>query len=93
MVEGQLSDSLSEDLFDMLPYQESVVNQLLNDGILLHYAFSLEQRRFWAVFTASSQIEVMEILEAFPLIGSMDVNICLLHQYNYNHSVSHFSLN
>lgn len=93
MVDLSLPEEISEDFLDLVPYQQAVVSQYMTQGRLLNYALSLEKAKIWAIFSAESEVEVMEMLVDFPLTKFMQIEISLLHQYDFNPSSPSFSLN
>lgn len=93
MVDFSLPQELSHSFLELVPYQEAVISDYLSQGKLINYAMSLEKSKIWAVFSASSEVEVLEMLIDFPLTRFMQVEIILLQQYNYTSSAPSFSLN
>ena len=94
MVNGTVSKPMSEQLHELLPFQEAVVEQYLTEGKLINYALSVEEGKSWAVFNANSEVEVMEMLIDFPLTEFMKVEISLLTVYQaLQQPVPDFSLN
>ncbi len=76
-----LPAELSDEFFDLLSYQDVVVNKYLAQGKLIHYALSLDNARLWALFSANSELEVLEMLREFPLTRFLEVEISLLTTY------------
>lgn len=93
MVDFSLPKEPSATFLDLVPYQEAVISDYLSKGKLVNYAVSLEKSKMWAVFSASSEVEVLEMLIDFPLTKYMQVEISLLHQYNSNAYAPSFSMN
>jgi muconolactone delta-isomerase len=94
MADFTLPEKLSDEFFDLLPYQDHVVNKYLANGKLLHYALSLENGKLWATFSANSEMEVREILLEFPLTRFMHLDVSMLSSYNAMHAgAAQFSLN
>ena len=93
MVDFTLPEVLSDEFVTLLPYQRVVAQRFFSEGRLLNYAFSSDNGKLWAVFTAGSEMEVMEILQDFPLTKFMDYEISLLSTYNFNRVAPNFSLN
>jgi len=94
MVDCTFPDELTDEFFDLLPYQDSVVNKYISNGKLLNYALSLENGKLWNIFSANSEMEVREMLLEFPLTRFMRIEINLLTCYNAVHAGSaQFSLN
>jgi len=84
MVDFNLPEEIGPDFMDLLPEQRAVVDDYLADGRLVNYALSLERAKLWAIFTASSEVEVIEMLLDFPLTPYLEMEISLLTYYNTN---------
>jgi len=82
MVDFAMPDVLNEEFMNLVPFQRSAVNKLFMEGKLLNYALSLENSRLWAVFSANSELEVMDMISDLPLTPFMKVEISLLTFYN-----------
>ena len=82
MVDFKLPNTLTQDFMDLVPYQRMAVNKLFEEGKLVNYALSLENSKLWAVFTAKSELEVMDMIADLPLTPYMKVDINLLTFYN-----------
>lgn len=82
MVDFTLPSELSEEFVSSIPRQRSAVNKLLGEGKILNYALSLENSKLWVVFSASSESELMEMMEDLPLTRYMKVSISELTFYN-----------
>lgn len=93
MVDFSVPEEPTASFLELVPFQEAVVSDYLSKGKLVNYAISLEKSKIWAVFAATSEIEVLEMLIDFPLTKFMKVEISLLQQYNYNANAPSFSLN
>lgn len=93
MVDFSLPQELSHSFLELVPYQEAVISDYLSQGKLINYAISLEKSKIWAVFSASSEVEVLEMLIDFPLTKYMQVEISLLQQYNHKANSPSFSMN
>ena len=94
MVNFVIPAELPEDFFELMPYQEMVVDRYLEEGKLINYALSLDRGQLWAIFNANSELEVLEMIIDFPLTEFMEVEISLLSQYQTNEYPSPaFSMN
>ena len=82
MVDFAMPDVLNEEFMNLVPFQRSAVNKLFMEGKLLNYALSLENSRLWAVFSANSELDVMDMISDLPLTPFMKVEISLLTFYN-----------
>ncbi len=93
MVDFTLPEELSNEFMDLIPYQRAVANRYFAEGKLVNYALSLEAARIWAVFNASTEMDVMDMLLDFPLTRFMEVEICPLASFNSSEFPASFSLN
>ncbi|MEM9919846.1 MAG: muconolactone Delta-isomerase family protein [Bacteroidota bacterium] len=94
MVDFTMPDVLSEDFMNLIPYQRAMVQRYFNEGKLLNYALSLENSKLWAIFSANSEMEVMDLLIDLPLTEYMKVEISMLTFYNTtNPAMPQFSKN
>lgn len=94
MVDFTLPEVLSDEFMTLIPYQRARVNQFFNEGKLVNYALSLETSKLWAVFTANSEMDVMELIADLPLTKFMKVQISMLTFYNTaQENMPAFSLN
>ena len=94
MADFSLPSEMSQEFMDLVPYQRMVVNKLFEEGKLLNYSLSLENSRLWAIFTAKSEMDVMDIIADLPLTPFMKVEISMLTFYNDNQTVvPKFSMN
>jgi len=94
MVNFSMPEELPEAFFELMPYQETIVDRYLSEGKLINYALSLEQGQLWAIFNANSEMEVLEMIIDFPLTEFMRVEVSLLNSYRaLEHPAPEFSLN
>jgi len=94
MVDFTLPTNLSQDFLDLVPFQRMAVNNLFEEGKLVNYALSFEEGRLWAVFSANSELDVMDMISDLPLTPYMKVDICMLTFYNdAKTQVPKFSMN
>lgn len=94
MADFTLPEEPTDEFFELLPYQENVVNKFLSQGKLINYALSLDNAKLWAVFSANSELEVLEMLSEFPLSRFMKVEVSLLTSYTtLSVAAPNFSLN
>lgn len=93
MVAFTLHNRIEEELMKLLPYQASAVRRYFSQGKLLNYAFSVEKSKAWAIFSASSVKEVLQMVMEFPITKFTNYEISELSHYDVD-SVKHdFSLN
>lgn len=82
MVDFTLPSDMSEEFVQKIPAQRNMVNRLISEGKILNYALSLQDSKLWAVFTADSEADLMELVHRLPLTRYMQVNISELTFYN-----------
>lgn len=82
MVDFTLPHELPKEFVNLIPQQRKAVNRLLSEGKILHYALSLENSKLWVVFTAHSEVELMELVSSLPLTPYMKVRISELTIYH-----------
>jgi len=93
MVDFTFNGTLSEEFFDLIPYQRVMVNKFFQQGKLVNYALSIEKAKVWAIFNANSESEVQQMINKLPLIKFMEVEISLLSQLDGQKVEPVFSLN
>jgi muconolactone delta-isomerase len=94
MVDFTLPTDLPEEFVNNIPRQRAAVNRLLAEGKILNYALSLENSKLWVVFSASSEADLMEMVQRLPLTRYMKVRISELTFYNASNPLSSaFSVN
>jgi hypothetical protein len=82
MVEFDLPVDMPEAYVAKIPLQRLKVNELMQEGRIISYAVSMERGRLWCVVKADSELEVIETIAEFPLIGYMpspDISELLFH--------------
>lgn len=93
MADFTFKDALSEEFFDLIPYQRVVINKFLQQGKLVNYALSIERGKIWAIFNANSENEVYQMIKTLPLLKFMEVEVSLLSQLDGQKVQPIFSLN
>lgn len=94
MVDFTLPHALSDEFMSLIPYQSTMVKSLFSEGKLVNYALSLENAKLWAIFSANSELEVMDLIADLPLTKFMKVEISMLTFFNSEHeTMPSFSMN
>ncbi len=94
MVHFVIPAPVPQGFYELLPFQEKVVEQYMFDGKLLNYALSIDNDKLWAVFNARSEMEVREMLLDFPLTEYMEMEVSLLSSFQIqDKDMAGFSLN
>jgi muconolactone delta-isomerase len=75
MVEIDLPAVMTDEFARKVPAQRQMVNDLMEQGRLMSYALTADRTKLWCVFKAESEIEVMTLMSAFPLIDYMSPTI------------------
>lgn len=58
---------MSGNFMDLVPAHRTYINQLINKGVIDHYAVSMETQRSWITINAASKKEVENTLKKSPL--------------------------
>lgn len=94
LAEINLIDSFSTEFIQLIPEQRKLVDKLMNDGVIVSYALSMERKKIWVVFEAKDENAVLNTIYEFPLIRFMQPKIHELAFYDTIHNgFPHLSLN
>ncbi|GJM34713.1 MAG: hypothetical protein DHS20C18_37140 [Saprospiraceae bacterium] len=93
MVEFELPETMTEEFLALIPQQRYVINNMLVEGSLKSYSLSIDRSRLWAIFSAKSEFELMEIISSMPLSDYMTPQISELMFHNASEVLMQFSLN
>ena len=93
MVEFELPEVLTNEFTRLIPAQREAVNLLFSKGSLKSYSLATDRSVMWAVFTADSEFEVLEMVSQFPLADFMTPYISELMFHSSDSRVMNFSLN
>jgi hypothetical protein len=58
---------ISDQFMELLPEHKSYINFLIGEGIIDHYAVSMETRRAWITIGAKTKKDVIRLLSKSPL--------------------------
>jgi muconolactone delta-isomerase len=58
---------MDEEFMQAIPEHRTLVNRLIEDGVIDHYVVTMESMKSWITFTADSKAEVEEHLRESPL--------------------------
>ena len=75
MVELKLPEVMDMEFMSLIPKQRKMVNDLFMEKTLLTYTLSLDRSRLWTTLLAQTELEVIEIMESFPLTAYMSYAI------------------
>jgi len=71
-----------------------ILTDLITEGIVLNYAESQNQDRFWVIMTSSNEDEVIEILSDLSSLRHLSLNVIPLFTHESNpHFEVVYSLN
>lgn len=65
-----------------IPAQRLKVNEMMENGKILSYSLSADRQKLWCILKAESELEAMEAISEFPLIGYMYPTITELMFHN-----------
>ena len=85
MIEIELPKVLDEEFLALIPEQVEQINKFISQSKISSYALSLSRSRLWTTIEANSEVEVQEILAAFPLYKWMK---CTIHNLMFNYQSS-----
>jgi hypothetical protein len=75
MVDLNLPEEMDMQFISLVPQQRKMVNDLFTEKVLLTYTLSLDRKKLWATVLAETELEVIEIMESFPLTQFMTYEI------------------
>jgi hypothetical protein len=94
LVEMMLPELLTEDFLMKIPEHRMIINKYMSEGIITSYALAEDRSKIWATINADSELELMNIINSFPLRNSLKVHTFPLAFYNRMHLARpQFSLN
>ena len=67
MIDIELQGVFNDDFFQLIPAQREYINRLLKKGVIVNYSLSADRKKLWVTMNASSQGEVQEIVDSFPI--------------------------
>lgn len=90
----RFSSSFNAEFVSLIPRQRTVVDELMQKGIITSYSLSADRSTLWVTLLASSQDAAEKTLRMMPLYHNMQYDIAELMFHNTpTRSVPHFSLN
>lgn len=82
IVDFEIPEELSDEFIALIPKHRAHINNLMDNGLVLSYALSLDRSKVWATINAESEHEVEDIIATFPLINYMQATVYELEFYN-----------
>lgn len=84
MVEFTIPQPIPDSLLLMIPDQRREVDRLFQNGKMVSYSLSMDRNTLWAIFLASSESELLSLIDQLPL--------SIYFEYNYNELMFHQSM-
>ena len=84
MVEFYIPLPIDNEIYQLIPEQRKQVQILFNSGKLVAYSLAADKSKLWALIVASSESELIQIIDTLPLTKYID--------YNYSELMFHQSL-
>lgn len=82
LVHITLPDVFTNDLYNQIPKQKELINNLLERRIALNYSLDMERKNIWVFFEAKDREELNSILNTFPIIKDVKVTVHELAFYD-----------
>lgn len=82
LVHITLPDVFTDDLYNLIPKQRELINNLLEKRIVLNYSLDMERKNIWVFFEAKDREELNTILNTFPIIKDVKVVVHELAFYD-----------
>jgi len=84
MVEFKVPYPITEEIISLIPEQREVVEKLFAGGKLVIYSLAEDRSKLWAIFVASTESELLKLIDRLPLSSIMEFNY---HQLMFHQSV------
>ncbi len=72
MVEMEVPRPVNEEFMSLIPEQRQAVSTLFGRGKLISYSLDQERSKLWIIMTASSESELVLLLDELPMTMYMD---------------------
>ncbi len=82
MVHFTLPEHFSSEMWDVIPTQRVMVNDLLEKRVILNYSLDMDRRNLWIFMEATDIKEVNSIIKKFPIIKFVKIRIHELAFYD-----------
>ncbi len=93
MVEFDIPIPFPEEMLAMIVDQREAFDVLFHRGRLLSYCLSVDRSRLWAIFVASSESELLSLIDELPMTPYMDFDYEELMVYTSVSMLPTMSLN
>lgn len=82
MVHFTLPDHFNSEMWDVIPAQRLMVNDLLEQRVILNYSLDMDRRNLWVFMAAADLFEVNAIIKKFPIFKFVSIRIHELAFYD-----------
>lgn len=82
LVHIKLPEIFTSQFYDLIPKQRKLINELLEKRVVLSYSLDMERKNLWVFFEARDRDELTSVLNLFPIIKNVKVNIHELAFYD-----------
>lgn len=82
MISIALPTELTEEFILLIPKQRKRIDELMDEGKILHYSLAMDRSQVWVTLMAASEKKAMDLLATFPLIYYMKPEIFELAFHN-----------
>jgi hypothetical protein len=82
MIHFTLPEHFNSEMWDVIPAQRVVVNELVEKRVILNYSMDMERRNLWVFMEARDLKEVNSIIKTFPIMKFVTVRIHELAYYD-----------
>lgn len=72
MVEFKVPNPITQEIISLIPDQREVVEKLFTTGKMIIYSLADDRSMLWAIFIASSESELLKLIDRLPLSSYMD---------------------
>jgi hypothetical protein len=82
MIHFTLPEHFNSEMWDVIPAQRVVVNELLEKRVILNYSLDMDRRNLWLFMEGKDMQEINSIIRSFPIMKFVKVRIHELAFYD-----------
>lgn len=82
LVHLTLPENFNSEMWDVIPAQRRMVNDLLENRVILNYSLDMDRRNLWIFMESTNINEVNAIIKKFPIIKFVTIRIHELAFYD-----------
>lgn len=82
MIHFTLPEHFNSEMWDVIPAQRLVVNDLLEKRVILNYSLDMDRRNLWVFMEGKDMQEINNIIRSFPIMKFVTVRIHELAFYD-----------